>query len=102
MRAEPIGQHRDIEAGQVVPQLAVAEEVVDMHFDAAAGSGTPQLLGQLRVVARAGGIEHVAMPVDLEHSARNATDRAHQGGQDAERVHALSQALHVQPDPELS
>ena len=98
MRAEAVGQHRQIERGEVLPELRVVEVVVDAQVDTPGIGGRAQQLGELVVVARPGRLEDVAVPVDLEHGSRQTVDRLEQRADDGNGVHVRPQALEMEAD----
>ena len=67
-----------------------------------AGGVVLERLGQLGVVPRAVGEQHVTVPVDLQHRARQVADGVDEHGEQRVGVHAGAQALHVQADAELA
>ena len=67
--AEAVGQHGDVERGQVGEELGIGHEVVDPQVDETRRLRVPQWPREIGAVAGAAGLEEVTVTVDLHHRA---------------------------------
>jgi hypothetical protein len=74
MSAEPVGQHRHIQALQVSPQFLVAEAVVNPQIDLRARSRAREIAGQVPVMPETIRVEHIVVDIDLQLAAGQCRD----------------------------